>query len=81
MEKFASVLGLISALVGLVIYFKGKADNAKTDSILGETRGRDSELKKQQDGLEKQIHDIDESIKHPKSDKSSKNERASKWDK
>lgn len=75
-EKLAAIGSFIVGLIVLVFYFKNKADNAATDAILGETKGRDKELKEQQDKVKdkiKQVENQDDSKLTP-------DQRSKRWD-
>ena len=82
------IIGLLVALIGAVFFFKNKADKAKLDALLSETRGRDKELQEQQKDVENAIDEIDAGIKKLKQDrkkerdaraKKSREERAEEW--
>lgn len=71
------IIGLIAALGGLALYFKSKADKSKVDAILGETKGRDAELKGQQDKVKDEINEV----KERDDSKLTPEERADRWNK
>ena len=82
------VIGLILAFAGL-FYFKNKHDKARIDLLLGKTKGKDLELKGQQEEVEKGIAEMDKGIersrieretKRKEQDNKTPEERAKKWD-
>lgn len=76
MSDVTVVGGLMAVLVGLVFFFKGKADKSKRDAILGETKGRDKGLA----AAEKVIQDKIEEVMNQDDSKLTPEERAKRWD-
>lgn len=63
------LIGIILALVGGLLYFKGKADKAAAGSKIANTKGRDQELSERQEEIEKAIQELDAGIKKMKENK------------
>lgn len=61
------LVGLLVAALGGIFYFKNKADEASVDAKLAQIKGKDEELKKQQEEVGKVIGFLDEQIKQAKS--------------
>lgn len=75
-DKILAIGAFIMSLIGLVFYFKNKAEDSETRAILGETKGQDKELKAQQDEVKKKIKEVkeqDDSVLTPE-------QRAKRWD-
>jgi hypothetical protein len=60
------IIGILFAAIGGVFYFKSKADKAAVDAKLAHIKGRDKELKEQQEELGKVMDFLDEQIKQAK---------------
>lgn len=82
------LIGLLVIAIGAAFYFKRKADDNRVDAIMGETRGRDRELREQQEDVEAAIRDLDKGISEiererekqkKEREKKSKEERADEW--
>lgn len=80
------LVGIIVALVAGLLYYKGKSEKSAADASLAETRGKDSELEKQQGKVEEEISEIDRAIadireeRKKRRDSKTKEERASEWE-
>lgn len=79
MVNFAdtSTLVAIATLIGLVFFFKNKADGSGAAALLGELKGKDDVLSKQQDDLQQKIKAID----NQDDSKLTPEERAARWGK
>lgn len=75
MDQFIAVVGVI--LAGLGFYFYKRSERAGRDAILGETKGEDKQLKKQQDAVKEQI----DSVEKRDDSKITPEERANRWNK
>lgn len=84
------VLLLLGGLVGLVLFYKKKADNAKADAITSRVAGEDKILKENQEEARRKIQESDDSIEKLKAErehlrheyeKKTKEERAADWNK
>jgi hypothetical protein len=76
-EKIVAFGSVIVGLLGLVFFFKNKAEDAKVDAILGETKGRDAEL----EAAEKVIQDKIEAVVNQDDSKLTPEQRANRWEK
>lgn len=56
------LLGVIAVLVALVFGYKRKAEKNGVQALLGETKGKDSQLEISQDEVEAAIKAIDQGI-------------------
>lgn len=72
-----STLVSIATLIGLVFFFKNKADGSGAAALLGELKGKDEVLSKQQDELQKKI----DHINNQDDSKLTPEERAARWGK
>lgn len=72
-----SIIALIVSLIGLVFFFKNKADKSGADAILGEVKGEDKVLKEQENDLMNKIEDV----KNRDDSKLTDAERAARWGK
>jgi len=63
------LIGLLIAALGGLFYFKNRADKAEINSKLAETKGKDSELKKEELRLKDAIAEIDNNIAKAKEDR------------
>jgi len=86
--SFEVVLGIGGILVGLVFYFKNKADKTGSDAILNDTRGQDKILKETQEEVKGKILQFDQNIEnlkkeldHTNDPDKSRQERADEWKK
>lgn len=77
MSLIELLLGAIMLLGGGLFYFKRQSDNNRRDAILGETKGEDKQLKKQQDKVDKKIRLVEDS----NDSKLSPEDRAKRWEK
>jgi len=84
------IVGLLIAAVGAAFYYKNKSDKAGVNAILAETRGKDSELAKDQKEVEDSIKDLDDGINKLKKERVEKRkeregltraQRADEWKK
>lgn len=76
-QVWEAIVAIIVALIGLIFYFKKEADKAKTDAILGETKGQDKILKDNQVKIEDQIKKIEVQDDSKLTDQ----QRADRWNK
>ena len=80
------LVGLLLLVAGVAFYYKKKFMDAKVDSILSETRGRDKELKNQQAKNRKKASELDSKIEAIKKERKerrdgkSRAERAKEWE-
>lgn len=56
------LIGIIVALFAGLFFYKNKADKAKVDAKLSETKGRDAALKESQEEIESAIETLDKGI-------------------
>lgn len=80
------ILLVILGMVGL--FYKGRAEDAEKDSLLGKTEGQDKILKEDQASIEKTIADASKNIedlyrehKIDSEEDKTKQERADEWNK
>jgi hypothetical protein len=71
------VLLVISSLALLVVYFKQKAQKAASDALLGEKRGEDRILERNQNEVKEEI----EKVREQDDSNLTPEERASRWEK
>lgn len=57
------LVGVIVALIGLLFYKNGELKKAKVASILGNVKGQDKQLVKDQELIMSAVNEIDERIK------------------
>jgi cell division protein FtsB len=77
MVELKSLLGVFFLLLAAVFYFKNKADQKAGEAEIAELKGKDSELKKQQDAVKSEIDKVE-----GQDDSTLTNEqRADRWNK
>lgn len=83
-----SIIAIILALLGAVVFYKTKADKSGRDAILGDTKGQDKILKENQDKAAREALEADQRIKEfyreretLKDMHETKEERADNWNK
>lgn len=82
------IIAVIVSLVGAVLFYRNKANKAEVNSILSETKGRDKELKGQQEEVEAAISELDEGVRRIRKEradsradyrKKTRKDRADEW--
>ncbi len=76
-KKYLAVIGtaIIAVLGVLVWFFKNKANNAQTSSILGNTQGQDKVLKQNQNKTQEEIRQVE----NQDDSKLSPEDRSKRW--
>lgn len=72
-----AIIAFILGILGVAFYYKNKGDSAAQNALLGETKGEDKQLSKQQQQVENQIH----LVKNEDDSKLTDQERADRWNK
>lgn len=88
-SELSPIMAVIFAILGgLLFYFKGKADKAGSEALLGEVKGEDKSLVKQQSENQAKLDQVNKDIQDLKDEKKklrdlylTDQQRADKWNK